>query len=242
MASPVGAGPKTGAGKNVGKSKGGKDKGVKGEGSSFWMKLWMLFACMAWGSKAEHRSSGDTDSNNKQDKGILLLPCFTNILVTVLGKKPIRDNGKAPVVAEASSSNNNNQGTSGSTPHLIMELQYYSHLRQFTFHELNLATKNFKAGNFLGEGGFGTVHKGWIIQNGCSPSRPGVGIPVAVKTLNIEGNQGHKEWVAEVSNLGALEHPNLVKLVGYCIERDNRVLVYEFMPRGSLEHHLFRST
>ncbi|KAJ1399728.1 Serine-threonine/tyrosine-protein kinase, catalytic domain [Sesbania bispinosa] len=226
MASPTGVGSKTRVGRNVGKSKGGKDKGVKGEGSSFWMKLWMLFACMAWGSKAEHCSSGDTGSNNKQDKG----------------KKPIRDISKAPVVAEASSSNNNNQETSGSTPHLIMELQQYSHLRQFTFHELKLATKNFKAGNFLGEGGFGTVHKGWITQNGCSPSRPGVGIPVAVKTLNIEGNQGHKEWVAEVSNLGAMEHPNLVKLVGYCIEGDNRVLVYEFMPRGSLEHHLFRST
>ncbi|KAJ1399725.1 Serine-threonine/tyrosine-protein kinase, catalytic domain [Sesbania bispinosa] len=226
MASLVGVGSKTEAGKNVGKSKGGKDKGVESEGSSFWMKLWMLFACMAWRSKAEHRSSGDTNNNNKQDKG----------------KKPIRDNGKAPVVVEASSSNNNNQGTSGSTPQLIMELQYHSNLRQFTFHELKLATENFKAGNFLGEGGFGTVHKGWIIQNDCSPSKPGVGIPVAVKTLNKEGNQSRKEWVIEVSNLGALEHPNLVKLVGYCIERDNRVLVYEFMPRGSLEHHLFRST
>ncbi|KAJ1399724.1 Serine-threonine/tyrosine-protein kinase, catalytic domain [Sesbania bispinosa] len=220
MESPVGVGAKTG-GRNV-----GKDKGVKGEGSGFWMKLRMLFACMALGSTAEHRSLVDTNSNNEQDKG----------------KKPIRDNGKAPLVVEASPFNKNNPGTSGFTPNLIRELQQYSQLRQFTFYELKLATKNFKDGNFLGEGGFGTVHKGWITQNDCSPSRPGVGIPIAVKTLNIEGNQGHKEWVAEVSNLGTLEHPNLVKLVGYCIEGDNRVLVYEFMPRGSLEHHLFRST
>ena len=47
---------------------------------------------------------------------------------------------------------------------------------------------------------------------------------------------------AEVTFLGDLIHPNLVKLIGYCIEDDQRLLVYEFMPRGSLENHLFRST
>lgn len=49
-------------------------------------------------------------------------------------------------------------------------------------------------------------------------------------------------WQAEVNFLGDLVHPNLVKLIGYCIEDDQRLLVYEFMPRGSLENHLFRST
>lgn len=48
-------------------------------------------------------------------------------------------------------------------------------------------------------------------------------------------------WQAEVNYLGDLLHPNLVKLIGYCIEDDQRLLVYEFMPRGSLENHLFRS-
>ncbi len=46
---------------------------------------------------------------------------------------------------------------------------------------------------------------------------------------------------AEVNYLGQLSHPNLVKLIGYCFEDEQRLLVYEFMPRGSLEHHLFRS-
>ena len=46
---------------------------------------------------------------------------------------------------------------------------------------------------------------------------------------------------AEVNYLGQLSHPNLVKLVGYCLEDEQRLLVYEFMPRGSLENHLFRS-
>jgi serine/threonine protein kinase len=46
---------------------------------------------------------------------------------------------------------------------------------------------------------------------------------------------------AEINHLGALQHPNLVRLVGYCIEDENRLLVYEFMPKGSLENHLFKS-
>lgn len=45
----------------------------------------------------------------------------------------------------------------------------------------------------------------------------------------------------EVNYLGQLRHPNLVKLIGYCTDGDNRLLVYEFMPKGSLENHLFRS-
>ncbi|KAL3716511.1 hypothetical protein ACJRO7_008156 [Eucalyptus globulus] len=63
---------------------------------------------------------------------------------------------------------------------------------------------------------------------------------VAIKKLKPEGFQGHKEWLAEVNYLGQLHHPNLVKLIGYCLDGDNRLLVYEYMPRGSLENHLFR--
>ncbi|EHA8590844.1 putative serine/threonine-protein kinase PBL3 [Cocos nucifera] len=63
---------------------------------------------------------------------------------------------------------------------------------------------------------------------------------VAVKKLKQEGFQGHKEWLTEVNYLGQLHHPNLVKLIGYCSEGDNRLLVYEFMSKGSLENHLFR--
>ncbi|KAK1316584.1 putative receptor-like protein kinase [Acorus calamus] len=113
-------------------------------------------------------------------------------------------------------------------------------LLQFTFQELKIATGNFRPDSILGEGGFGFVFKGWIQENGTAPAKPGTGITVAVKSLKQDALQGHREWVAEVNFLGQLHHPNLVKLIGYCIEDDQRLLVYEFMARGSLENHLFR--
>ncbi|WVZ11425.1 hypothetical protein V8G54_015955 [Vigna mungo] len=100
-------------------------------------------------------------------------------------------------------------------------------LLQFSFQELKAATGNFRPDSILGEGGFGYVFKGWIEEDGTSPAKPGSGITVAVKSLKPDGLQGHREWVAEVDFLGQLHHSNLVKLIGYCIEDDQRLLVYE---------------
>jgi hypothetical protein len=58
-----------------------------------------------------------------------------------------------------------------------------------------LATRNFRPESLLGEGGFGCVFKGWIEENGTAPVKPGTGLTVAVKTLNHDGLQGHKEWL-----------------------------------------------
>lgn len=113
-------------------------------------------------------------------------------------------------------------------------------LRQFSFDELKTATRNFRPDSLLGEGGFGCVFKGWIDEHGTAPVRPGTGLTVAVKALNTSGLQGHKEWLTEINFLGQIQHPNLVRLIGFCIEHDQRLLVYEFMQRGSLENHLFR--
>ncbi|WCJ27906.1 Protein kinase superfamily protein [Euphorbia peplus] len=113
----------------------------------------------------------------------------------------------------------------------------YTHVIAFTLFELETITKSFRSDYILGEGGFGTVYKGYIDEN----VRVGLkSLPVAVKVLNKEGLQGHREWLTEVNFLGQLRHPNLVKLIGYCCEDDHRLLVYEFMFRGSLENHLFR--
>ncbi|XP_062166819.1 serine/threonine-protein kinase PCRK1-like [Alnus glutinosa] len=113
-----------------------------------------------------------------------------------------------------------------------------SNLRVFTVSELKSATKNFSRSAMIGEGGFGCVYKG-LIKGAEDPS---VKIEVAVKQLGKRGLQGHKEWVTEVNVLGVVEHPNLVKLVGYCAEDDERgiqrLLIYQYMPNSSVEHHL----
>ncbi|XP_038900470.1 probable serine/threonine-protein kinase PBL3 [Benincasa hispida] len=115
-----------------------------------------------------------------------------------------------------------------------------SALKSFSFIDLKNATKNFRSESQIGEGGFGCVFKGWIDEHSYLPTKPGTGIVVAVKKLKRESLQGYKEWLAEVNYLGQLRHENLVRLIGYCSESDNRLLVYEYMPKGSLENHLFR--
>ncbi|KAK4793653.1 hypothetical protein SAY86_024088 [Trapa natans] len=107
----------------------------------------------------------------------------------------------------------------------------------FTYSELKIITSNFRQDQVLGRGGFGCVYKGLITGD----LREGLqSLQVAVKVHDGDNSyQGHREWLAEVIFLGQLSHPNLVKLVGYCCEDEHRVLVYEYMPRGSVEHSLF---
>ncbi|XP_028204992.1 probable serine/threonine-protein kinase PBL9 isoform X2 [Glycine soja] len=126
------------------------------------------------------------------------------------------------------------------TPRSEVEILRSSNLKSFTLSELKTATRNFRPDSVLGEGGFGSVFKGWIDENSLTATKPGTGIVIAVKRLNQDGIQGHREWLAEVNYLGQLSHPHLVRLIGFCLEDEHRLLVYEFMPRGSLENHLFR--
>ncbi|KAI8573874.1 hypothetical protein RHMOL_Rhmol01G0309300 [Rhododendron molle] len=126
------------------------------------------------------------------------------------------------------------------TPRSEGEILQSANLKSFAFSDLKMATRNFRPDSVLGEGGFGSVFKGWIDEGSYTAAKPGTGVVVAVKRLNQDGFQGHREWLAEVNYLGQFYHPHLVKLVGYCLEDEHRLLVYEFMPRGSLENHLFR--
>ncbi|CAM0951092.1 unnamed protein product [Alopecurus aequalis] len=158
------------------------------------------------------------------------------------GEKSTENGSRNQPVASvvSGSTSTSNAESSSSASKAGEEIKVSSKLRKFAFNDLKCATRNFRPESLLGEGGFGCVFKGWIEENGTAPVKPGTGLTVAVKTLNHDGLQGHKEWVAEVDFLGNLHHPNLVRLIGYCVEDDQRLLVYEFMPRGSLDNHLFR--
>ncbi|KAL8153529.1 hypothetical protein V2J09_011289 [Rumex salicifolius] len=122
----------------------------------------------------------------------------------------------------------------------------YENVDVFKFEELKLATKHFRPDLIVGEGGFGTVYKGVLDESIRPKYKPQ--IHVAIKQLNPNGFQGDREWLVllylhiktEVNYLGQLSYPNLVKLIGYCCDGEQRLLVYEYMASGSLERHLFR--
>ncbi|XP_048322233.2 probable leucine-rich repeat receptor-like serine/threonine-protein kinase At3g14840 isoform X2 [Ziziphus jujuba] len=99
----------------------------------------------------------------------------------------------------------------------------------FTFKQIKAATNNFDSGNKLGEGGFGSVYKGVLLDGTC----------IAVKQLSARSKQGNREFLNELGMISALEHPNLVKLHGRCTEGKQLVLVYEYMDNNSLAHSLF---
>ena len=87
-----------------------------------------------------------------------------------------------------------------STPRTEGEILQSSNLKSFCFSELRTATRNFRPDSVLGEGGFGCVFKGWIDENAFTAAKPGTGMVIAVKRLNQEGFQGHKEWLVSVTS------------------------------------------
>ncbi|CAI5532271.1 unnamed protein product [Closterium sp. Naga37s-1] len=108
--------------------------------------------------------------------------------------------------------------------------------KKFKLAELKAATNSFSKKGVLGEGSFGEVYRGTLTDKVT-----GEVTKVAVKMLNAESSQGMDEWLAEVLLLPSLSHPNLVRLVGYCAEKGEALLVYELCENGSLDDKLFPS-
>ncbi|KAK7397082.1 hypothetical protein VNO78_18249 [Psophocarpus tetragonolobus] len=116
-------------------------------------------------------------------------------------------------------------------PSPLSGLPEFSHLgwgHWFTLRDLQLATNRFSKENVLGEGGYGVVYRGQLIN----------GTPVAVKKILNNFGQAEKEFRVEVEAIGHVRHKNLVRLLGYCIEGTHRVLVYEYVNNGNLEQWL----
>lgn len=101
---------------------------------------------------------------------------------------------------------------------------------RFPYKELKRATRGFRDKELLGFGGFGRVYKGTI---------PNTNTEVAVKQISHESKQGLQEFVSEIATIGRLRHRNLVQLFGWCRRRGDLLLVYDFMPNGSLDKYLF---
>lgn len=111
----------------------------------------------------------------------------------------------------------------------VMNSSSQTESQVFTFKQLQAATSNFSSNNVIGNGGFGSVYKG-VLQDGSK---------VAVKQLDQASKQGEQEFRVEVDVLSCLHSPYLLALIGYCADHDHRLLVYEFMPNGSLQEHLY---
>ncbi|XP_059457897.1 L-type lectin-domain containing receptor kinase S.4-like [Corylus avellana] len=101
---------------------------------------------------------------------------------------------------------------------------------RFSHEELKKATRGFRDKELLGFGGFGRVYKGTL---------PNSNTQVAVKRISHESKQGVREFASEITSIGRFRHKNLVQLLGWCRQRGDLLLVYDFMPNGSLDKYLF---
>ncbi|KAJ0987804.1 hypothetical protein J5N97_006160 [Dioscorea zingiberensis] len=104
---------------------------------------------------------------------------------------------------------------------------------RFSYKDLYKATRGFKEEYLLGVGGFGRVYKGVL---------PSSKLEIAVKKISHESRQGMREFISEIVSMGRLRHRNLVQLLGYCRRQGELILVYDFMPNGSLDKFLFDKT
>ncbi|XWS19574.1 hypothetical protein CRYUN_Cryun31cG0027300 [Craigia yunnanensis] len=107
-------------------------------------------------------------------------------------------------------------------------------VNHFSYNQLRTATDDFHSSNKIGRGGFGTVYKG-VLKDGTE---------VAIKTLAAQSKQGVREFLTEINTISNVKHPNLVELIGCCVQGTNRILVYEYVENNSLDKVLLdqRST
>ncbi|XP_030534904.1 probable serine/threonine-protein kinase PBL7 [Rhodamnia argentea] len=106
--------------------------------------------------------------------------------------------------------------------------RYRRGVQVFTYRELEVATEGFSERNVIGTGGYGVVYKGVLSD----------GTVAAIKMLHWQGKQGERAFRIEVDLLSRLHSPYLVDLLGYCADQNHRLLILEYMPHGTLKHHL----
>ncbi|XP_020866210.1 probable LRR receptor-like serine/threonine-protein kinase At5g59680 [Arabidopsis lyrata subsp. lyrata] len=165
-------------------------------------------------SSPSHSTTSKKKTNIVVASTLFLILLIAAVIVFICKRKRIADR-------HPSSENNNLQQWDQSS---------FSDIAQnvFTYEDLAQATGNFSSTNLIGQGGFGYVHRG-VTSDGTE---------VAIKQLKAGSRQGEQEFLAEIEIISRVHHKHLVSLLGYCITRCQRLLVYEFVPNKTLEFHL----
>ncbi|XP_009350265.1 G-type lectin S-receptor-like serine/threonine-protein kinase B120 [Pyrus x bretschneideri] len=175
-----------------------------------------------------HRSDQVAGGKGHVDKLSLVIPIvsttaglLTIIFGYLLWKKTLRNEGSVGGTISEAIRNVSFRGGKNDTE-----------LPVFSLRSILASTNNFSEANKLGEGGFGPVYKGILIANE----------EVAIKRLSKKSGQGHEEFMNELKLIAKLQHTNLVRLLGCCIEDKEMILIYEYMPNRSLDRFLFDSS
>ncbi|KAK4346392.1 hypothetical protein RND71_032731 [Anisodus tanguticus] len=162
--------------------------------------------------------------HHANERSIATLPIRTNGLETSVDFSASLSNSVAIKISEFPATNSQHSWWSHpSKDHFASA----SGLPRYSYKDIQKATQNFTT--ILGEGSFGPVYKATLPAGGV----------VAMKVLGTNSKQGEKEFFTEVTLLGRLHHRNLVNLVGYCVDKGHRMLIYEFMSNGSLANLLY---
>ncbi|VVA34009.1 PREDICTED: cysteine-rich [Prunus dulcis] len=135
---------------------------------------------------------------------------------------PAPEEGTAPPAPEEGTAPAPEEDENSEDVSLVDSLQY-------DFETIRSATDDFSDANMLGRGGFGAVYKGRLLN----------GQPIAVKRLSKNSGQGDREFKNEVMLVAQLQHRNLVRLLGFCLKAEERLLIYEYVPNTSLDHFIF---
>ncbi|KAB1211839.1 putative cysteine-rich receptor-like protein kinase 31 [Morella rubra] len=176
--------------------------------------------------------SAQEDSNKRQPKWRLLVIVLTTtpvilvlgLVITIARRRMLKSKGIVDRIKESESKLIvNRMAAAGDFNSDDPNLQVYS------LAEIEAATDKLSIKNKLGQGGYGPVYKG-ILPNGQE---------IAVKKLSQASTQGFEEFQNEVTLTAKLQHVNLVRVLGFCIQRDEKMLIYEYMPNKSLDFYLF---
>ncbi|KAG7942623.1 hypothetical protein I3843_16G112800 [Carya illinoinensis] len=177
------------------------------------------------------------DHENQNQKGRLLVIVLVSsgaTIVLLLGsvwvmcylrKRKVKLTGTVLKARKEKEAKVNGIATAGNLNTNVPDLEVYSYA------DIEMATNKFSFENKLGEGGYGPVYKGVLVNKQ----------EIAVKKLSKASTQGFEEFKNEVTLTAKLQHVNLVRVLGFCIERDEQMLIYEYMPNKSLDFYLFDS-